>query len=347
MPTVTVEVLAFDSAMCTSLGLSVDVLRTANEVGRAQGRATQFDVRVVAASGRSSVRTRGGHACDVDGPLDLEAQIPQVAIVPNVGAEDVDAPGVEAALARPELRRVVERLRAAYAGGALVAGSCSGTFALAEAGLLDGRSATTTWWLAPAFRARYPRVILCDDQMVVASGRLMTAGAAFALADLTLALVSRFTGPDVAETVARYLLLDGRPSQARYMLMAHLTASDPVLARAERWARRHLHTGFTVPEVARACGISPRTLARRVTAATGNAPHAWLQRIRADVAIERLQTTRDSLEEVAARVGCEASSLRRLLRALTGKTLREVRGAPRSLPPGRARSPGPTAVGDG
>ncbi len=231
MPAVTVEVLALDALMGTSLGLSIDVLRTANQIARGQGRAPHFDVRVVAASGQSAVRTAAGTPSPWTG-RSIRGADPRVVVVPGLGI--VDASEVDAALARPELQRMKARLRAAHAGGALVTASCTGTFALAESGLLDGRSATTTWWLASAFRARFPRVALTEEQMLVASGRLVTAGAAFAQADLALALVSCFAGPDVAETTARYLLLDGRASPARHLLLAHLTATDPVLARAER-----------------------------------------------------------------------------------------------------------------
>jgi len=105
-------------------------------------------------------------------------------------------------------------LVAAFESGAALAASCASTFLLAEARLLDGRRATTTWWLAPQFRDRYPDVELMTDRMVVADWPIATGGAAMAQMELMLAVVDRFAGPGLARACANHLLLDERRSQA-------------------------------------------------------------------------------------------------------------------------------------
>ena len=104
--------------------------------------------------------------------------------------------------------------------------ACIGTFVMAESGLLDHQRATTTWWLAPLFRKRYPNVLLDESNMIVKSGRFVTAGAALSHMDLALWLV-RSVSPQLAALTAKYLIVDSRPSQSAYALTDHLVHSDP------------------------------------------------------------------------------------------------------------------------
>jgi transcriptional regulator GlxA family with amidase domain len=143
------------------------------------------------------------------------------------------------ALERRDVRQAVEQLRAWYAGGARIAASCIGTFLLAETGLLDGGEATTTWWLSPLFRQRYPNVRLDETRMLVTSDRVVTAGAAMGHLDLALWFI-RQASPQLASVVSRYLLADLRSSQAPYVIPNHLAQADPLIQRFERWARDHL-----------------------------------------------------------------------------------------------------------
>jgi transcriptional regulator GlxA family with amidase domain len=193
-----------------------------------------------------------------------------------------------------------------------MAASCTGVFVLAKAGLLDGVAATTTWWLSSTLAALFPRVRVDCDAMVVDEHRRCTAGASLAQLDLMLHLIAREAGPSLARLVARYLVVDQRPSQARYIVPSHLARSSPEVAAAERWIRRHLGEPFGMPELARSVGVSGRTLARRMVEATGSGPLAFVRRIRVDAARHLLATTRLSVDEIAARVGYEdPASLRR------------------------------------
>ena len=205
------------------------------------------------------------------------ARVPDCVVVPAIGFK---MPGpLETALARPDIPDAVAALRRWRDRGATMTAACIGTFVLAESGLLDDHDATTTWWLAPLFRARYPRVRLDDTHMLVRSGEFVTAGAALSHLDLALWLV-RGVSPEIAALTARYLIVDSRPSQSAYALTDHLAHADPVVQRFEQWARARLAEGFSLDEAARATGASKRTLARRMQEVLGTSPLGYVQRLR-------------------------------------------------------------------
>src|SRR5262249_14165020 len=223
---------------------------------------------------------------------------------------------------------LVAFVRRANGANATVAASCTSTFVLAESGLLDGREATTTWWLAPLFQERYPRVSLSASRTVVASGRLLTAGASFAHADLVLALIARAAGPSLAHLVARYLLVETRPSQARFMLVEHLRGGEPGLEKLEEFVAANLARPIDLADLARVAGVSSRTLARLVHRVLGTTPMRFVQRIRAEHAVRLLQTTSASIDVIADQVGYrEPGALRRVLRREMGVSPRDLRGA--------------------
>jgi transcriptional regulator GlxA family with amidase domain len=199
-------------------------------------------------------------------------------------------------------------------GTATVAGACTGTFALAEAGLLDGRRATTSWWLAEWFHERYPKVHLDMSAMVVADDRVTTAGAAFAHVDLALHVL-RGLSPELADMVARYLVVDQRAAQSSYIVTSHLVANDEVVRNFDRHVRAHLANLPDIAAIASVLGTNRRTLERRVRASTGHTPNELIQRIRVERAKHLARTTGSNLDQVALQVGyASASSLRRAMR---------------------------------
>jgi len=160
---------------------------------------------------------------------------------------------------------------------------------------------------------------------VVPSGRVVTAGAALGHMDLALWLI-RQRSPELAALVARYLIVDARPSQSAYALVDHLAHRDPVVERFERWARSHLAEGFSLDAAAAAAGTSKRTLARRLEATLGRTPLAYVQDLRVERAVHLLKTTAASVEEIAARVGYQdGATLRALLGRRLGRGVREIR----------------------
>jgi transcriptional regulator GlxA family with amidase domain len=207
--------------------------------------------------------------------------------------------------------------------------ACIGTFILAESGLLDTHQSTTTWWLAPLFRRRYPNVILDESNMIVKSGRFVTAGAALGHMDLALWLV-RSVSPQVATLTAKYLIVDSRPSQSAYALADHLVHDDPVVQRFETWARGRLTRGFSLDEAAKAVGASKRTLARRMQDVLGKSPLSYFQSLRVERAVHLLKTGTASVDEIAARVGyADGATLRLLLRRQLNLGVKEIRRSAR------------------
>ena len=313
-----ISILVMDGVYDSSLSITLDSLRAAQAILAARGDAPTVTVRTVAA--KAYITTGAGlrMKADLQFKADKQAASDWV-IVPGLGYHSEQE--LSACLARSDVRRAMEWLLAAAARKAKVAASCSAAFLLAQAGLLDGRKATTAWWLAPSFRARYPAVMLDEARMVVRDGPCLTAGAALSQLDLMLTVISELFGKSVAHLCSRYLLIDQRSSQARYMMRDHLAHEDQAVIAAERWIDAHLAQPMTVAALSCELALSPKTLARRIEAATGVSPIKFIQRRRLSHAAHLLETTALSVEAVAAQVGYQDSTaLRKLIKREFGVT---------------------------
>lgn len=315
-----VDVLALDGVFDLGLAAVLDAFQTANELNELlQLGAAPIEARIVGV--RRRVRTSQGLLVPVSG---AQRRAPDIAVVPAVGYK---MPGpLEQALARRDVADAAKLLRDWFESGSLVSAACIGTFLLAESGVLEEQDATTTWWLAPLFRRRYPGVKLDESRMLVRSGRIVTAGAALGHMDLALWLI-RSVSPELASVTAKYLIVDSRPAQSAYALSDHLAHSDPVVRRFEAWARRRLAQGFSLDEAARAAGASKRTLARRMNEVLGKSPLEYFQGLRVEKAVHLLRTTDASVEEIAEKVGyASGATLRALLQERLRAGVREIRG---------------------
>jgi transcriptional regulator GlxA family with amidase domain len=315
-----IHVLAMDGVFDTGLATVLDAFATANELAEMTGlHASRFEVAIVGV--RKAVQTSQGLAVPV---LPIPPRIvPDWVVVPAIGFK-MPGPLVEA-LKRPDMNDATGTLRAWAHRGARTAAACIGTFILAESGLLDHQDATTTWWLAPLFRQRYPRVRLDESRMIVKSGKFVTAGAALSHMDMALSLI-RQKSPRLAALTARYLIVDSRPSQSAYSLSDHLAHSDPLVERFERWSRGRLARGFSLDDAAKATASSKRTLARRMQTVLGKSPLAYFQDLRVERAVHLLKTTNASVDEIASRVGyADGATLRVLLRRRLGHGIKEIR----------------------
>ncbi|MFE7181376.1 GlxA family transcriptional regulator [Streptomyces erythrochromogenes] len=214
----------------------------------------------------------------------------------------------------PPAPAVLDALSAAHERGSLVAAHCVGAFALAAAGLLDGRRATTHWRFTELLARRHPEVRVEPDALYIDEGPVLTGAGAAAGFDLCLHLLRREYGAAVANTVARDVVLPSHRDggQAQY-LAAPVPAdcSDDRLAEVLAWAGENLHEPLPVAELARRALMSKRSFARRFTAATGTTPHAWLRNLRLSSAEELLETTDLPVEEIARRVGYTSASVLR------------------------------------
>jgi len=314
-----VNVLVLNNVFDLGLSAVLDAFQTANELAELSGiSGARFDVKVVGVN--TSIKTSQGLTVPVQA---AGSKPPDCVVVPAIGFKMPES--LEAALARPDIQDAAVVLRRWAGRGAMMTAACIGTFVMAESGLLDHQRATTTWWLAPMFRRRYPKVSLDESHMIVKSGRFVTAGAALSHMDLALWII-RGASPQLASLTAKYLIVDSRPSQSAYVLTDHLLHADPLVQRFEDWARARLKHGFSLDDAARAVGSSKRTLARHMQAVLGKSPLSYFQSLRVERAVHLLKTGNASVDEVAERVGyADGTTLRNLLRRRLKLGIKEIK----------------------
>ena len=315
-----IHIFALNGVFDTGLAAVLDAFGTANALAEMTGVSSlRFQVKVVGL--RKSITTARGLSMPVTATA--RAQTPDAVLMPAI--LHMSPEPLVRALASSEVKDAGTVLRKWSGRGALTATACLGTFVLAEAALLDGEEATTTWWMAPLFRQRYPRVRLDESRILVQSNAMLTAGAALSHLDLALTVIGR-ASPELANLTARYLVVDVRTSQSIYTIPSHLAHADPLIQQFERWARGRLAKGFSLDQAAKALATSKRTLARRMQSVLGKSPLAFFQDLRAEHAIHLLRTSRASVDQIAAKVGyAEGVTLRALLRRRLGCGVREIR----------------------
>jgi transcriptional regulator GlxA family with amidase domain len=218
---------------------------------------------------------------------------------------------------------VLQALRALAGRGGRVLSHCTGAFALAAAGLLDGRRATTHWQYAARLASRYPAVDVDPGVLYVDDGQVITSAGTAAGIDACLHLLRQEHGAAVANAVARRMVVpphrDGGQAQ---FVPAHVDeADDPAnLAALHEWMLAHLREPVTVADLAAHALMSPRTFARQFAARTGTTPHQWLTRIRLMRAQELLEQSGDTIDQIAADCGLSPLMLRRHFARLCGTT---------------------------
>jgi len=325
MATVRIAILAYPGCFASEVFGVLDVLTIGRHVaGGADLDARDPDVVAVEVAGvRSSPRIETSGGVDLVAPA--PSGPPDVVVVPGFeprGAR-TDIDGVLAGL-RPE----IEFVRGAHEAGAQVVSVCVGAFLLAEAGLLDGRRATTSWVFARALAERSPTTELQVEELVVRDGGVTTTAAFSAMYDFTLQLLAEQRGADVARRTARVALLDdARGSQTPYVDGELLPpAGSSFGAGVQRWLRHHLDEPFDLRRVAAEFNVSPRTLTRRFAAETGQSALRYLQSQRVRRAQHLLTTTQQPVAEVARRVGYgDAATFSQLFRRTVGLAPRDYR----------------------
>jgi transcriptional regulator GlxA family with amidase domain len=210
--------------------------------------------------------------------------------------------GVEAA-ARDKCS--IRFVQAVAKRGVRVASVCSGTFVLAEAGLLDGRRATTHWQRTRQFLATYPDVKLEPDRIFVRDGNIWSSAGITAGIDLALAIVADDYGDEVVEKTARQLVLYHRRSggQSQFSSLLELKAPTGRFGPLLTWAREHLAAPLTVEDLADRAGMSARHFTRAFIAETGTTPSKAIERLRTEVARARVQSSSEAIERVAETTG--------------------------------------------
>ncbi|HEX8204990.1 MAG TPA: transcriptional regulator FtrA [Solirubrobacteraceae bacterium] len=256
-------------------------------------------------------------------------------VTPGAGLEAIERADTIVVPAWPRSRHqvpapVVDALVAAHARGARLVSICSGAFVLAATGLLDGRRAATHWRYADALRDLHPAVEVDEHVLYVEDDRILTSAGSAAGIDLCLHIVRRDHGTDVANQVARRLVVpphrEGGQAQFIERPVAH--ADDDRLGLAMDWALAHLDSSITVADLAAHAYMSVRTFTRRFRAAAGQSPMAWLieQRVKASMAL--LEASEQPVEWVGAATGfATPASFRRHFRRVAGVSPSQYRRA--------------------
>ena len=245
-----------------------------------------------------------GRAVSCDGPIQIQPAAALAAIrktdlifIPTTGLSIDDVVERNAPVV-PWLRRWRKR-------GAAIASVCSGVGLVAATGMLDGKRATTHWGLAERFREKYPRVKWMPELMVTEDHGFYCGGGVHAALDLSLYLVEKFCGHDVAMQSAKALLIETpRAWQAGFGIIPLKTEhSDDAISSAQDWLHQNFHQTFGLEDPARRVGMSPRNFVRRFKEATGDSPLIYLQKLRVAAAKRLLEGDHRTMQEISDAVG--------------------------------------------
>ncbi|UQS31333.1 helix-turn-helix domain-containing protein [Streptomyces fradiae] len=264
-------------------------------VDRADRGVPPFELRRAAEHPGTPIPLPGGLALTPDRPLGWLDRADLV-IVPGLTDPDVRIAGP-----------VLDALRRAHRAGTPVAALCAGAFALARAGLLDGRRAVTHWYVADRLRARHPAVTVEPNALFIEDGGVWTSAGTAAGVDLCLHLVRTVHGAETAATIARAMVTAPFRTGTQAQFIEHPTPradrDADALAAVRAHALAHLDAPHTVASLAARAGMSPRTFARHFQATTGTPPLRWLTAQRVAAAQKLLERTDHPLPEVARRAG--------------------------------------------
>jgi AraC family transcriptional activator FtrA len=287
-----VAVLAYDGLGVFEFGIVAEVFGLARpEMGRDWYRFKAFSLKPgrLHATGGVTIQASGGVA-DIASAGTI--------IIPGWKTNETPPPELLSALGR------------AHASGGRLVSICSGAFVLAATGLLDGKRATTHWRYVEQLRSRYPKIRVEPDVLYVDEGSILTSAGSAAGIDLCLHIVRVDYGAEIANEVARRLVMpphrDG--GQAQYVRNPVRTTLAGGLAPVLQWAEAHLHQALRVEDLAQRAAMSPRNFARRFQEQTGTTPHQWLMHQRLLSAQRRLEKTDESVDRIAEAVGLESAA---------------------------------------
>lgn len=315
-----ITVLAMDDAASTTITGAFDVFGLTGVLyNQACGQeiVPHFEVEIV---------TPGGKPANC---------LNNVQISPHRAMEDVDRTDLVIVSAILDIEKtlsaqgeVVPWLSEQYRRGTHLASICTGSFILAETGLLDGKEATTHWGMAKKFISRYPRVHLKPARLITDAGDIYCSGAFNSCIDLSIYLVEKFYGHGIAVESAKALVHDiGRVDQTPYTpFLFQCTHNDGEIAEVQRGIENNYNKEFDVTVLARRHGMGRRTLERRFKLATGDTPLVYLQRVRVERARKILESQAMTFDEICYEVGYENSSFfRKIFMKHTGLRPSEYR----------------------
>ena len=319
-------ILVLHGAYASSVSITLDMLAAAQSLSRQlNSPAPRWRLLIVGAAKAvlSNGLTITGDQLKVSAARSNRDK--SIWIVPGLGLSSPDV--LQMFLATPDAVQAANALSLHAKSGGSVAASCSAVFLLQRAGLLVNKNVATTWWLASELQRIAPTCKLVTKHLVVQDGNITTAGAALAHCDLMLFLIRQKFGAQMAEAIARTLLIDTRHAQSHFILPSMMRVNDPMLLKITEYLESVLPNTPPMRAIAQHFALSDRSFARRVVTATGQSPIALLQGIRLNRARFLLEQGDLSVDEVAWKVGySDSTALRRMMRKMTGMTPGNFRG---------------------
>ena len=310
-----IAVLAFDGCLGSGVLGPIDILSMGRRMLSKKGEGELYSVSAVSFDGKP-VFDGNGRRLEVDASFEQMAHCAAI-IVPGYACD-----GGHSLPATTAIAAATAWIRRQHALGALILASCNGVFLLGEAGLLDGRRCTTTWWRHDELMSRYPRADAALGAPIIEDGRVITAGGPLSWIDLSLAAIRRLIGAEAAKIAADFTVVDTAPnSQTVYVPPGHLAASNPFLLEAEHVVREAGDAPISAKSLAHAVGVSERTLHRRLKEASGESPKGFIDRVRFETARVLLETTAQSIKQLSASFGyADETSFRRAFHRYAGMT---------------------------
>lgn len=275
------------------------------------GEEPMFTVQLVGQE--REVRMQGGRFCVSPDVLFHDVRKTHLIIIPSVHG---DKPAIQAAN-----QPMMDWVCAQYRQGAAVASLCIGAFLLAGTGLLNGRSCTTHWEFANAFRTMYPDVNLLEDKIITDENNIYTSGGAYSWLNLILYLVEKFCGRQIAIMCSKGFQVDfQRASQSPFTIFSgQKDHEDEAVRAAQDYIEKNCHCRITVDELAGLLILGRRNLERRFKKATGNTVMEYIQRVKMEAVKKSLETSRLGVNEVMDRVGyTDPKAFRMTFKKVTG-----------------------------
>ncbi len=297
-----VSIVALEGAVSASIFGVFDLLAMANQVLEWTGSQTWFAWEIIQSPGQTATTSSGfqieGEKSFNDGDLGDVIFLP--AFVMPLGQVTKSLQDHGSTLFWLEQLNVKNHA---------ICACCTSVFLLAEAGLLNGRNATCTWWALADLKKRYPKINVRDNSMLVADERFITSAGPFSYTAQVLHIIEEYVGVEVARLVAKMAVVEpGKPVNGIFSVPTlFLDTQNPDLAKAEEIIQQNLQNGITVPDLAAQMGMSERTLHRRL-APTNLSPSRFITLIRFEVAKTLLETTTLPLSIIAEQVGFENDS---------------------------------------
>ena len=317
-----VVILAFDGSLEMSIAIPRDMFFAANRASRGQDKNAADQqvkrVQVVTQDGKP-VTTFNGSQLLPDGSIG-DVHDPDLIIISGIWSDISDF--------LPRQGKVIAWLQQQHAQGVPIASLHSGAFLLAEAGLLDGKVATTYWQLEEEFRARYPKVLLQSERKITSADKLYCSSGVGSGLEMAVYLIERIYGIETAQRLSASFLMDiPRQSPEFHLAFDKQKAhGDRQVLAAQQWLESNFSSDFLMEELADKVGLGLRSFMRRFKKATGDTPLNYLQRVRIETAKELLSNSSLSIDQVSYRVGYEdASYFSRLFKREVEKTPGEFR----------------------